>query len=368
MATHSAVATVGIKKPLAIIQVPTVTPQGDEVRVRVEWTASTPLDLHQNDGGLLVTHPQVLGDGAAGTVVEVGEGVKRLKVGDKVFGFTWREQKEKAQQEFCTAPEWLFSLLPDGFTLAEAVTLPNNFVTAFHALTKHLELELPWPKPEGYAPTPCSIAIIIWGGSSSVGQFAIQILRWYGFTNIITVASKKHHQKLNALGAKWTFDYNDKHVVSSVLNTGSSQITTGSRAGIPLIFDCIGSKDGSIRPLSKIAKRGAKVAVLLPVIVRDSSDTVDPEYEMDVSKTADWNKEVEVTGVRTHFYTDNEFFKYHLQPEIMYTMLKERAVRPNNQRIIEGKTLLERAQNALDTLRRKEVSGERLVWRVAEES
>lgn len=52
--------------------------------MRVEWTASTPLDLHQADGGLLVNHPQVLGDGTAGTVVKVGLGVKRLEVGDKV--------------------------------------------------------------------------------------------------------------------------------------------------------------------------------------------------------------------------------------------------------------------------------------------
>lgn len=55
MATHKAVVMVGIKKPLSIADVPTVQPQGDEVRVRVEWTASTPLDLHQNDGGLLVS-------------------------------------------------------------------------------------------------------------------------------------------------------------------------------------------------------------------------------------------------------------------------------------------------------------------------
>jgi len=77
--------------------------------VRVEWTASTPLDLHQNDGGLLVEHPQVLGDSTAGTVVELGPDVRNLKIGDKVFGFTWRSQVEKAQQELCTAEEWLFA-------------------------------------------------------------------------------------------------------------------------------------------------------------------------------------------------------------------------------------------------------------------
>jgi NADPH:quinone reductase-like Zn-dependent oxidoreductase len=107
MSTHSAIVTVGLKAPLGIIQIPTIKPIGEQVRVRVEWTASTPLDLHQNDGGLLVKHPQVLGDGTTGTVVEVGPEVKRLKVGDEVFGFTWRNQNEKAHQEFCTTEEWL---------------------------------------------------------------------------------------------------------------------------------------------------------------------------------------------------------------------------------------------------------------------
>ena len=85
MATHPAVVTTAIHAPLEILQVPTITPDTGEVRVRVEWTASTPLDLHQADGGLLVKHPQVLGDGIAGTVVEVGPNVQNLSVGDKVL-------------------------------------------------------------------------------------------------------------------------------------------------------------------------------------------------------------------------------------------------------------------------------------------
>jgi|SRR5690242_18614283 len=109
MSTHHAVATVGVKAKLGLIQVPTVKPVSGQVRVRSEWTASTPLDLHQNDGGLLVQHPQVLGDGTAGTVVEVGPDVKSLNVGDKVFGFTWRTQVEKAHQEYVTVDEWLLA-------------------------------------------------------------------------------------------------------------------------------------------------------------------------------------------------------------------------------------------------------------------
>jgi NADPH:quinone reductase-like Zn-dependent oxidoreductase len=181
------------------------------------------------------------------------------------------------------------------------VTLPNNFVTVFHALTTDLGMETPWPKPANYVPQDAEEAILVWGGASSVGQYAIQILKYYGYTNIFATASKKHHAKLRTFGAKWTFDYNDPHVVSSI--TDSSGLV-GEKPGVPLILDCIGSKHGSINPIAKIAKRDAKVAILLPVIVRDSSETEDPEYEMDVLKVADWNDGVDVRGVRTHFYLD----------------------------------------------------------------
>lgn len=51
----------------------------------------------------------------------------------------------------------------------------------------------------------------------------------------------------------------------------------------------------------------------------------------------------------------------------MPAMLKAGIVQPQKQRIVEGATLLERAQKAMDMLRRKEASMERLVWRVSEE-
>ena len=69
-----------------------------------------------------------------------------------------------------------------------------------------------------------------------------------------------------------------------------------------LVLDCIGSQKGSLEPLAKIVGHGAKVAVLLPVIVKDASETEAPLYEMDASKSVSWQEGVEVKGVRTHFY------------------------------------------------------------------
>ena len=358
--THTAVVTVAARAPLETREVPTIQPSGKQVLIHNLFTASTPLDLHQADGGLLVTHPQVLGDGVAGRVLAVGSHVTRLSPGDLVFGFTWRNQAEKAHQTHVTAPENLLAKLPAGFELQEAVTLGNNFVSAWHALVEDLGFELPWPKAEGWVPQggKGEEAVLIWGGSSSVGMYAVQILKWYGYRNLITTASERHHGMLKGFGARVCFDYNDKGVVEEIRKAVPR---------IPRILDCIGSQAGSLAPLAKIAEKGVKVAVLLPVIVRDATEDEAPEYLMDVAQSAEWAEGVETAGVRTHFYLENEFHAEHLQPTIMPEMLRMGAVKPNKQRIVEGATLLERAQKALDMLRRKEASGERLVWKVADE-
>lgn len=47
----------------------------------------------------------------------------------------------------------------------------------------------------------------------------------------------------------------------------------------------------------------------------------------------------------------------------MPQLLADEVVKPNNYRIVEGATALERATNALKLLRDRAVSGERLIWR-----
>ena len=142
--------------------------------------------------------------------------------------------------------------------------------------------------------------ILIWRGSSSVGQHALQILSYYGYRNLIATASASHHQLLQSFGANKVFDYKKADATAQIPAFAKSLARTGP--AIPFVLDCIGSKSGTLAPIANIVQTGTKVAVLLPVIVRDASDTVASEYSMDTQASANWTEGVIVTGVRTHFY------------------------------------------------------------------
>lgn len=157
---------------------------------------------------------------------------------------------------------------------------------------------------------------------------------------------------------------------------------------VRFVVDCIGSLEGSVRPVCGIVGEGAVVAVMLPVVVRDTMETGGPSYEMDVGKLVEWEEGVVVKGVRTHFYLEvslfyfslclgcefgvltsgqNKFFADQLQSYIIPALLKEGIIKPNRYLLVEGATMLERAEKALDLLRRKVPSAERLVWRINNE-
>ncbi|KAF4781382.1 zinc-binding dehydrogenase [Colletotrichum scovillei] len=363
-AIHPAVAVKAPREPLILIDAPTYPPDAGEVIVQVEWTSSTPYHLHQADGGLLIDmFPRILGDTFAGTVLLVGPGPHHvdLEVGDKVLGYSFRDDKdgkEKAAQTLITVPTFLLGKMPKGLTMQEAVTVPDNIVTVFQAAVD-LGLPLPWPIPEKWTPPEADAPILLWGGSGSVGMYSIEVFRHWGYKNLIVVASGKHHEYLTSLGATACFDYRDKHVVQSI------QDHLGPK-GVPYVIDCIGHLSGSLGPITHLADPGTKVAVMLPVVIKDPTEIEAPVYQMTEPAEGQWKEGVVVKGVRTHFYLKNKLFKDKMQCEIIPSLLEQRVVRPNPQRIVEGDTLLERAQDAIVLLRNKAVSGERLVWRVSE--
>lgn len=95
-----------IGKPLEILDLELQAPKAGEVRVRLGASGVCHSDLSVQNGTLLQPVPAVLGHEGAGTVVEVGEGVEHLAVGDHVV-ISWVPQCgtcyfcERDQGELC---------------------------------------------------------------------------------------------------------------------------------------------------------------------------------------------------------------------------------------------------------------------------
>lgn len=82
--THTAIATTGTNI-LEAVECLTESPGPDEVLVKVDYATLTVFDTYQVYLGYYVSgYPAKLGMNAAGTIVEVGEGVEGLAVGDRV--------------------------------------------------------------------------------------------------------------------------------------------------------------------------------------------------------------------------------------------------------------------------------------------
>ena len=126
------------------------------------------------------------------------------------------------------------------------------------------------------------------------------MLSYYEYCNLMATASASYHQLLQSFGASKVFDYKHADVAAQILAFAKSLDST--RPAISFVLDCTWSKSGTLAPISKIAQKGSKVVVLLPVIVKHASDTVVPEYSMNVQTSADWVEGVIVSCVRTHFY------------------------------------------------------------------
>lgn len=127
-------------------------------------------------------------------------------------------------------------------------------------MRNHLGLNLPdsIPRTVRLDDETASTPILIWGGGTSVAFYALQILKYAGYTNVITTASARNAQQALTLGATQVVHYDDKDVVAKVVRAA------GGRP-IKHIFNVISSSDSINRLAEIVEEAGSKVALLLPI-------------------------------------------------------------------------------------------------------
>jgi NADPH:quinone reductase-like Zn-dependent oxidoreductase len=138
--------------------------------------------------GLSKPKNPVPGLDVSGRVVAVGDGVRRFKVGDEVFGIA-----TGAYAEFATAKAEKLAHKPSAVSFEQAAVAAISGITALQALTD-----------AGKVQSGDSVLII--GASGGVGTYAVQLARAMG-AEVSGVASSAKADLVRSLGADRVFDY-----------------------------------------------------------------------------------------------------------------------------------------------------------------
>lgn len=210
-------------------------PREGEVVVRNHAVAVNPLDWILQDVALVfpwIKYPFVLGADLAGEVVEVGPGVTRFAVGDRVLGHavgtdrTRNSSAEGAFQHYTVILAHLAAPIPDTLSYEEAAVLPLALSTAACALFQRDQLALDHPRP---SPQPTGLTLLVWGGSTSVGSNAIQLAVAAGY-EVVTTAAPSNHDYVQRLGASYAVDRHGPRAVPDVIEALSGKTLAGALA------------------------------------------------------------------------------------------------------------------------------------------
>ncbi|KAJ7463397.1 chaperonin 10-like protein [Mycena galericulata] len=364
MPTHTALAALA-KGSFDAIQVETEKPGPGQVLIKVAYASIIPFDTYITDVGFGVEeYPVILGFNAAGTVDEVGTGVTSLAVGDRITGFSvyGRGRKDGLKgtlQEFVVLPHELCAKVPENIALDAAATIPDNFITSFYTLFDQLSLPVPTSFPPTAQPPNHAVPILVYGAGSTAGQYAIQLLRAAGYTNVVATASPKHHAFLRTLGAKSVFDYNGPTLAADI---GSA---VGGDGKIALAYDSI-TAEGTLAKIAQVISPQGTVALLLPIKEGNKVAVGEAPMHMQIpSGRSPFLPETKVVGVRTFQYRDNEYLNANLMPKILPELLASGIIQPNRVRLLDQGSLKDRVETGLDLLRNNKISGEKVIVKVS---
>jgi len=224
-----AVAVSKFKDIPVVMDLPKPAVRPGTVLVKVAAAGMNPFDWKMidgimDDGKMKHQFPLIMGVDGAGTIEEVGEGVTRFKVGDKIYGqFIHSPIGEGSYAEYAIVPEKSgITKAPTSISAVEAAAVPTSGMTAQQLLDK-LDLQ------EGKT-------LLIVGATGGVGSFAVQLAAAQGIHVMVTVSDEAGAERMKQLGAAETVNYKAASL--------TAQVKEKHPEGIDGLLDLISNEEG----------------------------------------------------------------------------------------------------------------------------
>ena len=188
---------------------PRPVPNADQVIIQVAYAGVNRPDALQRAG--LYDPPagasDIPGLEASGTVVEVGENVSDLAVGDRVCALL----PGGGYAEYVATPAAHCLPIPTGLSMKQAACLPETFFTVWSNVFMRGGLQ-------------AGERILVHGGSSGIGTTAIQLANAFGARVFVTAGSEEKCKACTDLGAEHAINYRDEDFVDAMRAVGGADV------------------------------------------------------------------------------------------------------------------------------------------------
>ncbi len=210
----------GGPEKLQLSECPLPSPAAGEVRIRVDAAGVNFPDalIIQKKYQLQPPLPFTPGTEVAGTVDAVGEGVGRLKAGDRVVAFVgiggFAEYVCAAQAQVAPLPPGVDAAVAAGFTL--------TYATSQHALVERGQLK-------------AGETLLVLGAGGGVGLAAVELGKLAGARVIAAASSPEKLDAARRAGADELIDYSQADLREAV------KVMTDGR-GVDVVYDPVGGQ------------------------------------------------------------------------------------------------------------------------------
>lgn len=177
---------------LKLEEVPDLKPGRGKVLLRIRAIGVNPVDTYRRAGSNPdLKLPYTPGSDAAGTVEAIGEGVRRVRAGDRIYT---SGTLTGAYAEAALCDEMQVHPLPERASFEQGAAIGVPYATAYRALFQKARA-LPGE------------VVLVHGATGGVGLAAVQLARAAGMTIIGTGGSAKGRELVSAQGAQHLLDH-----------------------------------------------------------------------------------------------------------------------------------------------------------------
>lgn len=272
------VARLGPPEVMTLEEAGVPVPGPGQALVRMQAAGVNPVDTYVRSGafGYSPQLPYTPGADGAGIVEALGDGVRHVAVGQRVYG---GRSVSGSYAEYAIFDAAYTCPLPDAISFAQGACLGIPYTTAYWALFRKANVR-------------ADETVFIHGASGGVGTAAVQLARHAGLVVIGTAGSEAGRRLVTEQGAAHALDHHDPAHIEQI-----GTLTDGR--GVDVILEMLANVNLG-QDLTLVAPFGRIV-----VIGSRGSVTIDPRDAM--------LREATILGTRLRNLTPEDFQQIHAE-------------------------------------------------------